>query len=708
MFDISLLNSPTGIDNGTNPRPAINLPLTGSLDGGGLGVGTFRRASVAWYFDNTNTLQQAAIDEPRFTGNGLLLEGAGTNVCLQSRIITSAPWTSNVSSSARTTGIDGSATGAISLTDASGSGSLSVLQGISYTAGTDTHCGSVFVKKNTEASVEAGIQINFSGGGGKYYGASINTSTGVITALSGSTASGTVKSESWGDWWRAILTITDEDLGDTTLTMYMFPARTTTPGSTEVTATGTNIFDCAQVELNQSFASSPIITTTIAVTRATEDGVAGVSGAEWDLDGTGTLGADIVTNGDAELDSGWTDNNTPTVNERSAVQAHSGTYSRKFTVDSQWDGVQTPPFTTVAGTRYKIVLWVYPDDTTSVSIIFHSTGHDYNATSSGLTQDAWNKIVLYVTATGSAADGYLSVASPTGVSAGSWYVDDVVIKPVTDSLTSMLAETLGSDLVTNGGFDADSDWTDTYNCWAIAAGVAHSDGTTDYGGFDQTISITAGNTYKVTYTISNYVSGDFSIRVGGPGGATPTKTANGTYVAYVIADSINSDISLVPSDTFVADIDNVVVKKVTNDSRGTLVVDWTPGVDYDQGPAAQSGIITSNEDSDATLFYYSGTSNDRFRSNDNVGAPYEALQFTVGTTYRWSVRWGIDNNNVRQFKPGLIISGAVTTDFTTDYDGAYVLGTLLLLGRSLAFPFNVKNLKFFSGAPLTDAELLAL
>ena len=93
MLDLSLLNSPTGIANGTNPRAVIDLPLTGSLDGGGLGVGEFRRASIAKYFDNVNVMQEAAIDEPRFTGNGLLLEGAGSNVCLQSREFETSPWT---------------------------------------------------------------------------------------------------------------------------------------------------------------------------------------------------------------------------------------------------------------------------------------------------------------------------------------------------------------------------------------------------------------------------------------------------------------------------------------------------------------------------------------------------------------------------------------------------------------------------------------
>lgn len=75
------------------PLPDVWIPLTDSLRmftglgrevkvGGDL-VGryvNFERASAAWYFDKSGVLQQAAINEPRFESEGLLVEGASTNL----------------------------------------------------------------------------------------------------------------------------------------------------------------------------------------------------------------------------------------------------------------------------------------------------------------------------------------------------------------------------------------------------------------------------------------------------------------------------------------------------------------------------------------------------------------------------------------------------------------------------------------------------
>ena len=59
----------------------------------------FTRASTATYFDSTGTMQTAATNAPRWDYNpstlalnGLLLEEARTNLCLQSAAIGTAPW----------------------------------------------------------------------------------------------------------------------------------------------------------------------------------------------------------------------------------------------------------------------------------------------------------------------------------------------------------------------------------------------------------------------------------------------------------------------------------------------------------------------------------------------------------------------------------------------------------------------------------------
>ena len=75
-------------------------------------------------------------------------------------------------------------------------------------------------------------------------------------------------------------------------------------------------------------------------------------------DNYGELGfsGDLITNGDMELDSDWTDTGPPSENSRSSTYAHGGTYSRKLVVSSGWKGLQQQ-VTVVAGETYRISGW---------------------------------------------------------------------------------------------------------------------------------------------------------------------------------------------------------------------------------------------------------------------------------------------------------------------------------------------------------------
>ena len=149
------------------------------------------------------------------------------------------------------------------------------------------------------------------------------------------------------------------------------------------------------------------------------------------------MGVELVTNGSMEADDNWANYTTPTTNEISTTQKHGGTYSRKFIADSQYDGIQSDPFTTVSGTLYTVNAWVYPDTTTTVMIGIRNgddSGQAYIINHSGLTQDAWNKISFsYTEGAGKGGNGafvgFISSDPPTGT----WYVDDVSIRHGTPS-----------------------------------------------------------------------------------------------------------------------------------------------------------------------------------------------------------------------------------------------------------------------------------
>jgi len=74
-------------------NPLLHLPLKNSLDMVcGTGSVTFTRSTTATYIDRYGVVQDAAVNEARFEAEGLLIEGASTNKCLQSETFDNASW----------------------------------------------------------------------------------------------------------------------------------------------------------------------------------------------------------------------------------------------------------------------------------------------------------------------------------------------------------------------------------------------------------------------------------------------------------------------------------------------------------------------------------------------------------------------------------------------------------------------------------------
>ena len=109
------------------------------------------------------------------------------------------------------------------------------------------------------------------------------------------------------------------------------------------------------------------------------------------------------------------------------------------------------------------------------------------------------------------------------------------------------------NLVTNGGFDTDTDWTKGTG-WTIAAGVAtHAAGTAAY--LQQNVDIDLGRKYTFTFDVANIVS-TFRIYFGVGQPDTEDATTNGTktFTRYYKAASVG----IYALNTIAAgDIDNV-------------------------------------------------------------------------------------------------------------------------------------------------------
>ena len=122
--------------------------------------------------------------------------------------------------------------------------------------------------------------------------------------------------------------------------------------------------------------------------------------------------------------------------------------------------------------------------------------------------------------------------------------------------------TLGSELVTNGGFTGGS------TGWALGSGWAYSSNainatSTSSVCYQDIAAMQSNITYTVTYQISNYSGGNIQWRFGGTGTVDGvTRNANGTYTeSFTNSSSGDKRLFLSPSG-FTGTIDNVSVKEV--------------------------------------------------------------------------------------------------------------------------------------------------
>jgi hypothetical protein len=184
----------------------------------------------------------------------------------------------------------------------------------------------------------------------------------------------------------------------------------------------------------------------------------------------------------------------------------------------------------------------------------------------------------------------------------------------------------GTELVTNGTFQADSDWTKGTG-WTISGGTASSDGSQS-GSSDlyQDAGLALNyDSYTVTFTVSGRSAGSVRAVVGGSAGGT-WRSADGTYTEQITV--INGPNFYMQCDSsFVGSIDNVSVTKDNLIINGSMEGDdnWNDEVSP-----------TTNERS--TTQVYSGTYS-RKCVTDAVSDGLKSDTFSVvaGTMYEVSL-----------------------------------------------------------------------
>ena len=144
---------------------------------------------------------------------------------------------------------------------------------------------------------------------------------------------------------------------------------------------------------------------------------------------------------------------------------------------------------------------------------------------------------------------------------------------------------LGSELVTNGSFDTDSGWTKG-DGWTIADGVASSDETAQstHSYLAQSVSFESGALYRVSYDLvyNDSAGNGFQVQFLGSGTSAGTgRTSSGSYVEYITSIAAHTTFNIRSSDgTATGTIDNISVKKVTNDLVGYWALDEVQTSDF--------------------------------------------------------------------------------------------------------------------------------
>jgi hypothetical protein len=135
---------------------------------------------------------------------------------------------------------------------------------------------------------------------------------------------------------------------------------------------------------------------------------------------------------------------------------------------------------------------------------------------------------------------------------------------------------LGSELVVNGDFATDSDWTKGTG-WTISGGSANTDGVSGIDIKQDNVTV-VGKSYKYSFTVSNSGVGVIDGRFrNGSGGSILSFSAEGTYEGYFTAYDTFANFVNLSGNTASYSIDNVSVKQVDPNDEWTLASNWTIG-----------------------------------------------------------------------------------------------------------------------------------
>jgi hypothetical protein len=206
-------------------------------------------------------------------------------------------------------------------------------------------------------------------------------------------------------------------------------------------------------------------------------------------------------------------------------------------------------------------------------------------------------------------------SSSSSFSMDNFSLKEVLQSEVSDTYPAIIdvnEPVLGVDQVTNGTFDADSNWTKGTG-WSIGSGVASCDGTqTGNTNLQQNDVFTVGNLYKITFDLTR-TAGNFRLLVGSSGSSS-YYTTDGSFTLYATAVG-NANLYIQGDSNFIGTVDNVTVKEIQG-NVGTMTNQDSADLVYSSVLPDQSFLTGVNS---AYNFIDFDTTDEYIDTGDSIG-----------------------------------------------------------------------------------------
>jgi hypothetical protein len=365
-----------------------------------------------------------------------------------------------------------------------------------------------------------------------------------------------------------------------------------------------------------------------------------------------------------------------------------GTFSTRGT---GWTAVSRA-ITAFANGWYRLTL-VYTTGAVTQNILLNSTSADNNATRvAGSAYWLW----------GFQDELGAFPSSPiVTVAAAATRAADVLSYTVNTTAQINAAVAGQPELVTNGGFATDSDWTKGTG-WTIGSGVATKAAGSSSAINQTAASFTAGQLVALTVTISGRTAGSLYWRIGNTTNIG-IMSVNGTITQILPASATGTYLGLFADATFDGTIDNVSVKEVPANSLTLYPLQLWSEFERAVDTGGQEGIFAMDDGGVNNGAGLRVDTSDRLSLLTQNGGVTQAAVSVVGLTapgtYKIAGRIATDNINA-------CLNGTLGANDTSCINPA--TATLMRVGANLgsgSSPFQyIRRIAVIQGAG-TDAQL---